>query len=237
MAGGSTSQLSFNPASGLFSIGGAISADSITSSLFGTASWAKNAITALFALNSPATTLFTASIYQITSSWTNNSIVSISSSWASHSINSDASTSSSFASRSFSSVSSSWASASFSSSYAITASFASNAGSSTPVDVWPLVDSAAQSQSINFTIPYTRILATVGNGDIDFSSSLNRQAVKNAIVYVTASIARNLFWNTDWQYLTISPPTNMSSTEALIVSLTCFGPKESDIVASVALTV
>lgn len=77
---------------------------SIFAEIAGTSSLSANAITASFALNGPFTTLFTASTYQITSSWANDSL------------------------RSLSAISASWASSSISSSYAITASFVDASG-------------------------------------------------------------------------------------------------------------
>ena len=246
VAGGTTSQIGFNPSSGVLNVGGPITSVSITSSLQGTSSWAT---TASFALNVSVPPTYTSSLFgtaswanksvvAITSSWASQSFAAVSASWASHSINSDASTSSSFASRSFAAVSSSWASASFSSSYAITASYASNAGTSAPVDVWPLVKSSAQTHSVDFNVPYLEISGSIsGAADLCFTSSANIQAVKNAVIYVSASLDRNIVWSNEWQYLTLTPPSNITSTEALIASFTALGPNNTDIIASVALTV
>jgi hypothetical protein len=92
--------------------------------------------------------------------------------------------------------------------------------------------------SIDFTIPYFAITGsfTSINPDICFSSSINRPFVSNAVVYISKSFDRNLYWDTRWQYLTISPPVFMSSAESLIASFTCFGINEEDVIVSVALT-
>ena len=98
-------------------VNGYVSASSFTGSVFGTSSWAKNVISASYALNGGGgSSLTTGSTYPITSSW------AVSSSYAQlYNIITSSITSSI--------VSSSYASSSFSASYALTASYALNGGS------------------------------------------------------------------------------------------------------------
>lgn len=168
--------------------------------------------------------------WAVSASWAPSAeaVSSTSASWASSSI------SSSYADYALNSLSASWASSSISSSYAETASYAMTGVQ----NIWPLVSSSVMTQSVDFNVPYTMITGSdEGNSNLWFSSSVNKQAVTNAVIYVPASISRDLFWNTSWKYLTISPPSNMTENESLIASFTCFGPNEEDIIASVALTV
>jgi len=127
------------------------------------------------------------------------------------------------------------ASRAVSSSFAITASYASNAASSTPSNVYTLVNNSAQTQSVNFTMPY--IAVTAGAGNLYFITSSNRTAVSSTVIYVSASYSRLLRWNEDWQYLTQPHPNSLAADESLIASFTCFGTNETDVIVAIAVTV
>jgi len=175
-------------------VNGNISGSSFTGSVFGTSSWATNALTASFASNA-GSSLTTGSTYPITSSWANNSISSsfsttsatatsatsaTSASYSlssSYSVNSTTSTSASFASTAsynLNSISSSFAATSsynlnsISSSYALTASFSLNGGGGgttlTTGSTYPITS----SWSNNATTASYALNASGGGGGISY---------------------------------------------------------------------
>ena len=141
IAGGSTSIISVNPSNGNFNVGGSITAASVSSSLFGTASWSTNAVstisssTTLQAVSADFATLSQNAVYAGSSSWASASIS------ASYALNATPTVSASWASQSLSAsyapfiqtyqVSGSWASSSISASYAQSASWAPSTGGGT----------------------------------------------------------------------------------------------------------
>jgi len=178
-------------------VNGNISGSSFTGSVFGTSSWATNALTASFASNA-GSSLTTGSTYPITSSWANNSISSsfsttsatatsantansaTSASYSlssSYSVNSTTSTSSSFASTAsynLNSISSSFAATSsynlnsISSSYALTASFSLNGGGGGTTLTTGSTYPITSSWSNNATTASYALNASGGGGGISY---------------------------------------------------------------------
>jgi len=178
-------------------VNGNISGSSFTGSVFGTSSWANNALTASFASNA-GSSLTTGSTYPITSSWSNNAISSsfsttsatatsantsnsaTSASYSlssSYSVNSTTSTSSSFASTAsynLNSISSSFAATSsynlnsISSSYALTASFSLNGGGGGTTLTTGSTYPITSSWSNNATTASYALNASGGGGSISY---------------------------------------------------------------------
>jgi len=164
-------------------VNGNISGSSFTGSVFGTSSWATNALTASFASNA-GSSLTTGSTYPITSSWANNSISSSFSTTSATATSATSATSASYATNAGSATSSTSASYSLSSSYSINSTNALTSSYLTTANSYQILNLTASNISssnslsssnvwFSDTMTYSETMSTgsLTSPDINFTST------------------------------------------------------------------
>lgn len=103
---------------------------------------------------------------------------------------------------------------------------------STPAGAVQTALTYAATTDVDFNLSASRTLALTGN--VTFTTS-NKAASKSVSIKILADGSIRTFTFPAWKFLGAAAPTGIAASKTAILSLTCFGAADTDIVAAYAV--